>query len=131
MSFGLGSLFFNQEGPDTPRHPWIVLSDPAKDSDAVVIVNLSTKPGPDNPPCIVQPGEHNTISRQSYVRFEKARKTTLNALERGLAGNILSLSTEISAELLRRIQTHLLVSHHVPSELKKILRDQGFGESPT
>jgi len=126
VSFKLGSLFFNAEGPDTPRHPWIVLSDPAKDTNSVVLVNLSTKPGPDNPPCTVDPGEHRALSQRSYVRFEKALKTTLDALEKGLAGNVLTLSAEVSSPLLDRIQHAFLGSRHVSRELKKILTDQGF-----
>lgn len=127
MSFKLGSLFFNVEAPDIPRHPWIVLSDPGKDAMAVVLVNLSTKPGPDNPQTMVEPAEHRGVSQRSYVRFEKARKTTLEALEKGLAGNVLSLSAEISGALLARIQHAFLASRHVSRELKKILTDQGFG----
>ena len=69
MSFKLGSLFFNVEAPDIPRHPWIVLSDPGKDVRAVVLVNLSTKPGPDNPQTMVEPAEHRGVSQRSYVRF--------------------------------------------------------------
>jgi hypothetical protein len=101
VTFKLGSLFFNAEAPDIPRHPWILLSDPAKDARAVVLVNLSTKPGPDNPQTMVEPAEHRGVSQRSYVRFEKARKTTLEALEKGLAGNVLTLSAEISGAFSR------------------------------
>jgi hypothetical protein len=126
VSFKLGSLFFNAETPDTPRHPWIVLSDPEKNPSAIVLVNLSTKPGPDDPPCIVEPREHRAISQRSYVRFEKALRTTRKALDAGLAGNALSLSEEISAMVLERVQQGFLASRHVSRELKKILTDQGF-----
>jgi len=44
VTFKLGRLFFNAEAPDIPQHPWILLSDPAQDATAVVLVNLSTKP---------------------------------------------------------------------------------------
>jgi hypothetical protein len=130
VTFQLGSLFFNAEAPDIPRHPWIVLSDPGKNATAVVLVNLSTKLGPDNPPLIVEPGEHRALSQRSYVRFEMARRTTLEALEKGLAANVLTLSTEISTTLLERIQQGLVSSRHVSRELKTILTDQGFAKIP-
>lgn len=44
---------------------------------------------------------------------------------------MLTLSEEISSTLLKRIQRAFLASRHVSRELKKILKDQGFGDPLT
>lgn len=120
-----GFAFFNREAPGVPRHLWLVLSDPAQDAERVVIANLSTKPGPDHPGCIMAPGEHPGISRPSFLRCEHARIVPEAHLE-ALAGRGLIAPTQPGSDaLLNRLRAALMASPHAPVGAKAILARQG------
>lgn len=119
-----GFAFFNREAPGVPRHLWLVLSDPAQDAERVVIANLSTKPGPDEPGCQVMPGEHPGVSRPSYLRSEHARIVTAAQLERLSSEGLISPAHPGFDALLRRLQAALAASAHAPLGAKAILERQ-------
>jgi hypothetical protein len=122
----LGRLFFHAPTPTVERHPVIVVSDPLLDRKRIVVVNLSTKPGPDVPPCIVHAGEHPAISQRSYVRCERAGMGPIENIERGIAVNFISLSHVVSDAVLARVQRAILESDNAAYELKGVLEEQGF-----
>lgn len=121
-----GFAFFNCEAPGVPRHLWLVLSDPAQDAERVVIANLSSKPGPDRPGCIVEPGEHPGISRPSYLRCEHARTVAAVQLEHLAGQGLIAPTQPAAAALLRRLRAALMASRHAPIEAAAILRHQGL-----
>lgn len=92
-----------------------------------MVVKLSTKPGPDNPACVVAPREHPAISMQSYVRCEEAGVGTLAALKQGLAVGFVSISQVVSGAMLQRVQKALVASRYSKGAVKNVLRQQGFG----
>lgn len=122
-----GFAFFNREAPGVPRHLWLVLSDPGRDAGQVVIANLSTKPGPDHPVCIVAPGEHPGISRPSYLRPEHARIVTAAQLELLAEQRLIAPTNPASDALLRRLRAALAASPHAPLGAKAILARQHIG----
>lgn len=119
-----GFAFFNREAPGVPRHLWIVLSDPGQDAEAIVIANLSTKPGPDNPGCLVAPGAHPGVSRPSYLRSERARVVSATDLERLAEQRLIVPTAQAPEALLRKLRTALANSPHAPIGARRILRQQ-------
>lgn len=103
-----------------PRHPWIVVSQTGK-TDQVVIVNLSSNPGDNNPAFTVQPHEHPSISKPSHLRCERARLAAPSALQQLIDLGKLQLSRPVSDELLARVKRALLESSLTPLEVKKCL----------
>ncbi|MGH9534236.1 MAG: hypothetical protein ACRD2E_05205 [Terriglobales bacterium] len=103
-----------------------MLSDPVQDAERVVIANLSTKPGPDRPGCVVEPGEHSGISRPSYLHCEHARVAAAAQLEQLAAQGLIIPAHPAPTALLRKLRAALAASPHAPVEAAAILRHQGF-----
>lgn len=121
----LGDSFFTPQGDDVDRHLWVILSDPEKHDD-VVFANLSTKRGPNNPPCIVGPNEHPSLSKDSFVRCEEARRWPKSDLEALLSTGTLSSTRSAPAALITKMQQALDASKVTPIGVKELLRIQGF-----
>ncbi len=101
-----------------------MLSDPAQDSERVVIANVSTKPGPGYPRCIVAPGEHPGISRPSFLRCEHARIVSAAQLETLAEQGLISPTKAGSDPLLRKLRAACVASAHTPLGAKAILERQ-------
>lgn len=54
-------------------HLWIVISDPAKDADKVLIVNVTSWRGDKDQTCLVGPGDHPLIEHNSCINFRGSR----------------------------------------------------------
>lgn len=137
MSLTAGQSFFTPADSNVPRHLWVVVSDPARDADHVVIANVSTKAPPDldppEPPVTIGPREHPSVSQRSYFRCDEARISPAALLERLLEKRTLSPTKAAPSLLVQKMQAALLASRHTQLDIKGILRSQGWaaGESPT
>jgi hypothetical protein len=122
-----GQTFVNKESRDVPSHLWVVVSDPVQDPEQVVIVNITTLEGKRDPDrtCVVMKGEHNFISRPSYVLYAEARIASVNSLGELLRTKMLSPSTDASEEFLRKVIAGFGSSKLAPNKCKAILRPQG------
>lgn len=129
MTLDLGQSFFTPESSYVPRHLWIVVSNPQ--ADQVVIVNFSSWPTPraatdPDPPCDVQAAEHPDLSKDSYVRCDKARLVQPQDLERLLGSKTLSPAKQAPPALVTKLQRALGESKETPTEIKTLLRAQGY-----
>lgn len=115
-----GDAFFNQEVPRAPRHLWFVVC--ACGSASVVIANVSTNPGPDCEPCVIQPQEHPDISRVSYLRCDKSRLVQAAQLEALAKKQVISLASPASPTLLSKLRQGLLASQHTPMGVKEAVQ---------
>jgi hypothetical protein len=57
---------------DNDRHLWIVLSDPAVDPDTVLLVNLTTYDSRKERACILLPGDHEWVRKETCVNYQDA-----------------------------------------------------------
>ena len=55
------------------HHLWIVLSDPAIDSDSIVIVNFTTHTIDEEQHCIIQKADHPFVKHKTAVRYRDAK----------------------------------------------------------
>jgi hypothetical protein len=122
----LGLAYFTPEKPElgVPRHLWFVLSDPSA-SSRIVIANLSTTPCTSGEVCLVKPGEHAKISRDSYLRFRDARVTSTTMIEPLFQSGVLQETQEASTILVQKLQRALVGSRSVILEARTILTAQG------
>jgi len=128
----LGDCFFTPQKDDVPRHLWIVVSDPTR-SDRVAFVNVSTTPGPENPPpagAQIAAREHPAVSRPSVIRCDEARTATIAELETLFATRQLSGTKPASPELVKKAQLALGGSQHTALGVKALLEAQGFVRPP-
>jgi hypothetical protein len=111
----------------------MIISDPARDPQNVVIVNLTTsRSNVDDRTCVVSRGEHVFVSRESVVVYAEARivpVVNLRALLRSRSQPPpLSRSADLSQTLISRVQAGVGRSRHVPLGVRQILSTQGFLE---
>ena len=109
------------------HHLWIVISDPAIDSDSVVIVNFTTHTINEKSTCIVQKGEHPFIRHKTSVRYADARLTSEEDLKKLLKANLLTPKEQCSAALLTKLRLGASKDVHLlPEECKELLDRQGL-----
>ena len=112
-------------GIDELHHVWFILTYPSLD-DSVVIANFTGHLPGRKPTCggscvVVYPNEHPYISKLTCVFYQDIRTTTVQQIQRGIAGEF-RREASLSPELLRRIQQGALDSDHVIEAVKGAVR---------
>lgn len=107
------------------NHLWMVISDPDQDAEKVLIVNFTTWRPRCDPACIVNPGEHPFINRQTCVNYGDALLFSVGQLaELVREGQIVPYPHPLSAELLAKIRQRAGESEELPIEYYNLLDEQ-------
>jgi hypothetical protein len=123
-SFAPGTVFL-RSGED--KHFWVVLSDPAKDKDRVLVVNWTTHADYKEQTCILEPGEHRCLTRRCCVYYTGASIEKLDSLQYAeLCNNITVFNEPLAAEILQRIRDGAAKSDNILKAGPTLLREQGF-----
>ena len=123
----IGQTYLNKRTDEVRQHLWLVLSDPHQDPERVVIANISTDRGKNSgPDCILLPGEHPFVTRQSEIRCAEARITSVAKLDELVQKKLVEQKDDMSAALLAKAQRALRASSLVANGIKRILQSQGF-----
>ncbi len=69
-----------------------------------MIVNFTSCCADKDQACVVMPGEHPYVSKQTCVNFKDAKKCKTDDLDRLVASRNLKNSAPLSAELLAKIR---------------------------
>lgn len=112
-------------GIDELHHVWFILTHPFPDGH-VVIANFTSHLPDRKPTCsascvVVYPNEHPYIRRPTCVFYQDIRTTTVQQIQRGIAGEF-RREASLSPELLHRIQQGALDSDHVIEAVKDAVR---------
>ena len=105
-------------------HLWVVVSDPDRGPDRVVIVSLTTLTPQKEQACVIQGGEHPWVRHLSCAAYEFARivrKADLNQLRH--AGQF-DMQVPVSAALLERLRRGVADSTRIPMACADILIEQ-------
>lgn len=106
-------------------HCWIVISDPIKDADHIVIVNFTSWRSDKEQACVVEPHEHRYLSKKSCVNYAESKVVQDAQLEALIAsGKVRRLET-LSDALLERVRAGVADSW-MCDDHAQILIDQGF-----
>jgi hypothetical protein len=106
-------------------HVWMVISDPARDSQRVLIVNFTTWEPHLDQACIIDAGEHPFVVGRTVVNFARARIVTDAALEQvRTVGRLQLLQDALSPVLLAKIRDAAMISTTLSLEAADILIDQ-------
>jgi hypothetical protein len=116
------TFFLTDRAVDT--HLWVVVSDPEKDAERVVLVSVTTYEHHKEAVCLLDIGDHSTISHKSCIAYNEARMTTLGTLIGLQDGGHLNLQAPVSAELLARIRAGVSRSTRIKYKYIEILLDQ-------
>lgn len=111
------------------EHLWIVISDPGRDADKVVIVNLESCDGPEKDgSCILDRGDHPWIRHKTNVRYRDARITTQANLDHLIKNGALKPQEPATDELLAKIFDGAQKTEHLPTKCRTVLELQGLIE---
>ena len=100
-----GDAFIIAEpGTSYDSHLWIVISDPAKDPEQVVLVNFTKHRADKDQACVVECGDHPFIKQRTCVEYRRARMLSVKTLQTFLDSGLMVSHKPASPDLLARIR---------------------------
>ncbi len=120
------AFYFNNGDPGgtTYRHMWIIISDPIKFPDNVLIVNMTTQRTTIEIECELHPGDHPDVEHPSYIIFSKARVYSVEKLTEDILLGFISPTSSVDLALLERIRAVDGQSIFIARSHKKLLMSQ-------
>src|SRR5260370_23536777 len=109
-----GSTFLAIDPESHKEHLWIVLSDPEKDPEKVLIVNLTTPRPWKEQVCLVYRNEHPWLTHDSWVDYQQSRVTTLAYLYEGKDSGLFKIQDPMAPAILKRVRDASLQSTRMP-----------------
>lgn len=86
-------------------HTWFVMSDPAKNPDRVLLLNMTSYGngvGKDST-CILEPSDHSCITRKSCIKYGQPRRATAVSLHTLCQGGLITNLGHIGSPMLNKI----------------------------
>jgi hypothetical protein len=113
-------------GTSLDSHLWVVISDPTKDANKVLIVNFSTRRADSDPGCVLQPGEHPFLQHETCVNYAGAKVVSFAQITTLLQAGKMSSHAAVSPILLKRVRDGAADSTQMAMDHANILIDQGL-----
>ena len=120
------TFYLSHRGVD--GHLWVVISDPEKDAERVILVSMTTYEDHKEDVCLIEVGEHARVSHKTCIAYNEARMTTLEKLIMLRDGGHLVAQPPASNELLARIRDGVSRSARIKYRFIEILLEQGVIE---
>ncbi len=108
------------------NHLYVICSDPAVDSDRILMVSLTTFRAKEEICCMVAAGEHPFVKHRSCIRYKDARIASARELAILLSSPQMTQREPVSAELLARIRRGAYESEYLPEECRRLLQNQSL-----
>jgi hypothetical protein len=115
-------------GTSLDSHLWVVISDPVKDANNVLIVNFTTWRSDSDPACILQASEHPFVHHETCVNYAGAKVVSVAQLTTLLQAGKMVNHAPVSNALLKRIRDGAGDSTRMAMDHANILIDQGLLE---
>ncbi len=121
LSLRIGDAF---RGIDALNHIWFIVTHPTPDGE-VIITNF-TRHAPDKATCsedcvVVDQNDHRYLTKTSCIFYRDIRRTTVQQIVKGIAGEF-RREEPLSPALLRRVRQGALDSDLVPRAVKDAIR---------
>jgi hypothetical protein len=107
-------------------HLWVIISDPDKDPDEVLVVSLTEYHPKKDTACILHPGDHPFIHKATCVAYDLANAPSLATLKHAEENGDLIANVPIRSDVLERIRKQSSLSTKMDPELWDILDRQGL-----
>jgi hypothetical protein len=107
-------------------HLWIIISDPQQDDSRVLIVSLTTFKSHKETICVLDVGDHPSISHRTCVAYGLANAPSLAQLEQAKVAGHLIPAEPVSGEILARIRDGAALSKKLAIEYGELLDFQGL-----
>lgn len=118
-----GTTFLRADSDD---HLWIVLSDPHKDPQNVLLVNMTSAHPRKERACVLNRGDHPWIRHETCINYGDAVVTTLELLFKARNTGALVVQEPLSPSVLTRLWKGAADSTRITIENFDILEDQGL-----
>jgi hypothetical protein len=105
-------------------HLWIVISDPSKDPDRVLLVSMTSYDADKEDVCLIDAGEHPRVKHKTCICYKPARATSLVNLDRLRDSGYLQMQEPVSADLLQRIRRGVALSRRIELEHLELMEEQ-------
>jgi hypothetical protein len=127
ISIPTGFVFcFTRAECDNFNHPYVVIS--STQESEIVVVNFTTYRKFSDGSCIVSSGEHECITHQTCIAYERAKRMPLADLERMLRRGDIEPKSPASRDLLCRIWDGAQRTRHLAIGIKRMLQEQNLIE---
>jgi hypothetical protein len=127
----LGTTFL----PDVAgSHLHVVVSDPQRDPENVLLVSLTTERDYKDRACVLPRGVHPWVTHATCVAYYRMRIVKLRELYAGKDAGAFRIQDPASPAMVKAIQEGLERSTQIKNQIKtlalEILRKQGFLQAP-
>jgi hypothetical protein len=121
--FEQGDTFFGGAEFHGKNHPWIIINDPAQHGGLALYVNITSLRGGrfDDLTCVLQAGEHISISHPSYIRFDGAAAVLVSELDKAECRRLIRRGAKASPALLEKVRRAAFVAQRLKEKFRKIL----------
>jgi len=115
-----------QPGTSLDSHLWVVISDPAQDAKAILIVNFTTLRGDSETACVLAVGEHPFVKHETCVSYRGAKVVSEADIATLMKAGQLKSHAAVSEAILKRIRDGAANSSRMSLEHAEILSCQGL-----
>lgn len=113
-------LLKNPASPQNPPHLYFAITEP-DDNGKVLLVNITENEEGRDQSCVLNPGEHPFIRKESVVNYREARLADTQKIEEAIQMRIAIPESDISNELLEKLRLGGKVSSFLKKDFKKLL----------
>jgi hypothetical protein len=121
----LGDTFFLADS-NVDSHPFVIISDPQRTPYLVVLANFTSWRKDKDQSCVVQRGEHPTVTKTSCTSYHRDRHVTATDYDRLVQAGHLIPNVPVSQDLLQRILSGAAKTDDIPGCSKSVLKAQGL-----
>lgn len=115
-----------QPGTSLDSHLWVVISDPAQDAKAILIVNFTTLRSDSETACVLAAGEHPFVKHETCVNYRGAKIVSEADISDLMKSGHLRQHAIVSAAVLKRMHDGAANSIRMTLEHAEILISQGL-----
>ena len=121
--FQQGDTFYGGAELHGKNHPWIIINDPSRHSGLALYVNITSIKGGrfDDLTCVLLSGEHGSVSRPSYIRFDGAQTALVSQLGEAERRGLIQRGGKASVQLVTKIRHAALAAQRLKEDFKKLL----------
>jgi len=106
---------------DREEHFWMVISDPEVDPSQVVIVNMTGWRRDKDQACLINPGDHPAVTKNSVVNYAESRVYSNAHLDDMDGRGTILVREPLSASILEMIRVGAAKTDRIPLGHKEIL----------
>ena len=115
---GLGDSFMLPKPGQDTEHLWVLITRPNPQTQATIMVNVTTQRPHSDTTVILNAGEHPFVQKPSVIFYADARMTDARLLDQSVASGAFRTHATFPAAVLKKIQDGVMKSPFTPRKIK-------------